>query len=84
MIIKFKKDVIATIRKRSFYDAKYIPATYIEHLPLLAGFEYKIKQITFYKVRLPIIYVIYNKRQYKLDLKTVGIDNYSLKFNENI
>jgi len=81
MKIIFKKDVIAKIRKREFYDAKYRPETYIEHLPLLAGLEYEIKQITFYKVRLPIIYVTYNKRQYKLDLKTVGVDNYSLKFN---
>ena len=81
MKIIFKKDVIAKIRKRIAYYDKYTPGTYIVFLPLFSGLEYEIKQITFYKVRLPIIYVTYNKRQYKLDLKTVGTDNYSLKFN---
>ena len=90
MKIILKKDSVAKIRKdTSFHvingrevelwsDGLYID--FIRYLPLIKNTEYDVKQITFYKKRCPIIYVVFNKKQYKIDLKTIGITNYSLKY----
>lgn len=88
MKVILKKDSIAKLRRDvggyHVVNGKEVEygsgIEFIRNLPLLKNIEYDIKQITFYKKRCPIIYVVFNKRQYKLDLKTVGSANYSLKY----
>jgi hypothetical protein len=88
MKVILKKDSIAKLRRDvgnyHVVNGREVEwgsgSEFIRNLPLLKNIEYDIKQITFYKKRCPIIYILFNKRQYKLDLKTIGITNYSLKY----